>query len=348
MQHAAAEAGAVGEHHAVEQRAVSFLDGIHLLANLRELPHVKLIKLLEVAEYLFVPLIVGPAVVENGFRKHILEHQRRVPAFRRDHHGADSSEIGLQREDHQVAHHLNVFIAAHGGPEFFRLLNAKFVGVHLLLGDALDLLFDSSHGVHVLVELVAIQPPQSALQILRIGTHEVEHAGIGLVFFHVEQALENLARILDRPRHVPVAVPRDVIEIHRLLVVGEAVARQLERTERRGLAGGVGNDLVDGALEWIPGRRQFIGRGRAQVTRSGLRVAVGAGHFHAVEIGEERNLFAHRLQRLQCAAECEVVPGLLRVPCLLSHAVGHVEKGHALGRRCAGPASVHHIEKWQR
>ena len=143
------------------------------------------------------------------------------------------------------------------------------------------------------------------------------------------------------------AVPRNVVKIHRLLVVGEAVARQLKRAEWRGLAGSISDHLIDRALEWIPGRRQFIGRRRAQVTRAGLRVAVGPGHFYPVEIGEQRNLFAHRLQRLQRATESKVVPGLLRVPCLLCHAVGHVEKRHALGRRCAGPASLHHVEKRQ-
>ena len=58
VQHAAAETGAIGKHHVIQQRAVAFLNGIHFLAYFRKLPHVKVVALLEVAKHLLVFLIV--------------------------------------------------------------------------------------------------------------------------------------------------------------------------------------------------------------------------------------------------------------------------------------------------
>ena len=107
------------------------------------------------------------------------------------------------------------------------------------------------------------------------------------MFLHIEQTLEDLARVLDGTRHMAVAVPRDIVEINRLAVVGKAIAGELKRTERSSLADGVGNDLVNGALEGITRGRKFIRRSGAEITRAGLRVSIRPRHFHAIKIGEE-------------------------------------------------------------
>ena len=58
-----------------------------------------------------------------------------------------------------------------------------------------------------------------------------------------------------------------------------------------------------------------------------MGMSVGSGHFNAVEVGVQGNLFPHLLQRLQCRAEGEVEACFSGVPGLLGDAVGGVEKG---------------------
>ena len=186
MQHTAAEAGAVGKHHVVEQRAFTFLDGIHLGADARKLAHVKMIEFLEITQHPSILLIVRPAVMIDGFHKHILEHQRRGPALRRNHHGTHACEVSLQCNDHQITHDLNVFITAHCRPKFFRLLKVNVPNIHLPLGDTLDLLLHSTYRVHIIVELVAVESTEFPLQIFGIGQHKIEYAAVGAMFLHIE------------------------------------------------------------------------------------------------------------------------------------------------------------------
>ena len=276
-----------------------------------------------------------------------------------DHVGEDAGDVGLPGEDEEVVHQPRMVLERDGNAG--RLVQQRQLAVGLPLGD-LDAALDLPDRVEIVAELAAVLAVEPALQAGDLLHHRVEdaalllrarepHVGAGAAGV-AEEPLEHHARIgLARHRRGAV-VPRDV-------EVGAAVAgvagahpvegvgtlqRELERRQAHLAAQGLRRELVHRRAEVELGPLRLLGVQAGQERGGGTRVRpeglAGAGEGGAVvEVGQHRQVLAHRLERLQQARQVE--PGGVgrRRPVAVpgDDAVGHVDHAQPLRRLRRGP-----------
>ena len=91
----------------IEQRSITFLDRVHFDQHASELLHMPLVDPLVLGDLFFLVLVVRQLVVSplDSIQK------RKVAA--RDvigkHERGDTGRVGLEGQNHQVEHHLDVF-----------------------------------------------------------------------------------------------------------------------------------------------------------------------------------------------------------------------------------------------
>ena len=167
---AVADAGAVEEHHVVEQGAVAFFDCLQFGDEVVEVLSVELVDLGDLFELGFVAAVVGAVVVAFG---HADELVAAVASFVGEDEGAEAGEVGLEGEDLQVSqrlHVLAVFLRDAGG-----LLDGRLdLGVFFLV--AVESAFHLADAREVLIELAAVSPAELGFERLGIVPHGVEHA----------------------------------------------------------------------------------------------------------------------------------------------------------------------------
>ena len=125
-------------------------------------------------------------------------------------------------------------------------------------------------------------------------------------------------------------IPRDVVEIHRLLVVLMTVAAELESPERGIPAGRVSNDMVKTPVERIGGLSDLERTGTGEKAGGTLRVHVRARLEGPVHPSDQRHLFPHLLEGLHGGRQLkrthahrdlpDALRHLLPAPCKLRNA----------------------------
>ena len=362
-------AGAVEDHHLVEERGVAVLGRAELLEEAREDPHVQ-----GVDPGQLLDLLGTVAVVRHGVVR------LRNPHLRVGAHAllaaveerGDAREVGLERHQHQVEHQAGVLLEA--GRDAGRLRHLGQSAVALRLGD-LDAPLDVAHRVEIAGQLGAVAAAELAHQVGELLVHRVEDAAVhpqraqprlaAGAAHGAEQVLEHRARVgLHRHRRVGVAPGERG-------AVGAAVAvlalahqlvgfqRQLERGELRVLAQGVGSELVHRHAD-LEGRVRaggLHGVRAGQVRRLAARVVAVALvqpllGFLVGGAADDQHPVLHGRQRRQDRRELQAAHGGRR-PVRHAHAVGDVDGAEPLdGTRRAvahrGEGRHHAVEQRQR
>ena len=164
------DAGAVEEHHVVEQGAVAFFDCLQFGDEVGQVLGVELVDLGDLFELGFVAAVVRAVMMAFG---HADELVAAVRAFVGEDERAEAGEVSLEGEDLQVSqrlHVLAVFLWDAGG-----LLDGR-LDLNILLLVALQVLFHLADGGEVLIELAAVSSAELGFERLGIVTHRVEHA----------------------------------------------------------------------------------------------------------------------------------------------------------------------------
>src|SRR5262249_10346481 len=156
--------------------------------------------------------------------------------FATDHERADPREIALICEQLQVEHQLDVLFE--GLRDASRLRHQRELATALLFR-ALDAPLDVANRVEILANLPAIAEAQLALQVGdRLG-HRIQDAAVLLELLEAhgrigrpavaEQALEDLARVLDHRENLRGAAPRN--RVRQRTAAAVAAARAIARVE---------------------------------------------------------------------------------------------------------------------
>ncbi len=269
-----------------------------------------------------------------------------APEHERDH----ARQVGLIREDLQVAHQPHVLIV--GGGNAGRMIDAGQFLAALLLG-FLNPPFDVANRVEILDQLHAVALPERALQARDFVANGVEqaavlpdapltHPWIGAAAV-AEQPFEDGARIvLGRQRRAR-SEPGDRVGVgarkpHVARAGGLArFDRHLQRPELRERAHLPGQDLVhrDAGVEpGLAGRRRDVG----QEPRARFRMcAAGASRRrHAGEIAQDQQVVFERLQWRQCRRQLEARAFGGRRPLFHHHAVRDVHHPESRDRFRSG------------
>ena len=155
-----------------------------------------------------------------------------------------------------------------------------------------------------------------------------------------EQPVVELARVANRRRYLAGTVPRNVVELDRLLRRAKTVATNLERVEHRLVADLVADQLVQRAAVRMADALLFglHRREAGEVARGTLRVNVLPVFECPIQAGDHRDILGVLLERLHRGRPLEVVnTRLVLVPPLLLGLVGVESTDEARELRLAFP-----------
>ena len=261
----------------------------------------------------------------------------RPPADLPRHHvGADPGQVGLVREQQQVAHQPGVL--AVGGGNAGRLIDLGQLSAALLLG-LLNPALDVADGFQILVHADLVAGAESALQRADLVGHRVENAAVLADAVEprrrvgraavAEQALEDRPRVVLAEQRGGLVPPRDGVgvgaaepDVARPRHVA-AVERELERTELRVPGRLPRDELVDGHAG-AQVRLGARGRHSGQETGGGAGVDAGVAR-HPVQARQHRHLVAVGLDAAEQPGRLESPTVGLGRPVLHRHPVRHVE-----------------------
>ena len=225
----------------------------------------------------------------------------------RDH----ARDVGLERERHQIEHQLEILgdIVRRADR---RIRNHEF-GVVRLLGH-LHAAFDLANGVEIVADDDAVLHAEAGLQALRLPLHAIEDAAgfgqdLGAFLIGValaEELLEDRARVAFLRQRLRRRAP---CEARAALRGGE-----LKRRQTRVLADVANGELVGAdagvrtALAEVPG----LHAGQPALFDVGVRLGRFGGL--VAQAGDDGEVLAERLERLQDRRHGEVRAGFLRRP----------------------------------
>ena len=328
----------------VEQRAVAVRGRPQLRHVLREQLRVVAVDLRHAGDQLRHVVVVRQRVVR-------LRHaDLRVGAralLLADHERDDAGQVGLEREELQVEHQLQVILEDRGRAP--RLAQLRQFEVVLLLRP-LDAPFHVADRFGVLVQLHLVVRAQLALQIRQLAGHRVEQA---LVLAHprlarrpvgaaavAEQGLEDRARVPLHRERLGAAAPRDRVRVDAAQVAGAGpgVVRPVQGDRERrhlGLPREVAREqLVHRDLAEDLGLVAAAARHAGQERPGGAGVDVVPAR---PESREHDRLVPERRERLEDGRQLEAGPLALRRPVRHRHPVGDVERLEARRRLRGGP-----------
>lgn len=163
------DSAAVEEHGVVEEGAVSVVDFAHAIEDVGELLGVVDIDFFLFEEFIGGFPVVADVVVSVGDIDFLI---RAVAAFVGEHECGDSGEVGLEGEDHHIAHEADVFASVagdasghvnavehHGFARGFVVFKAEF---------------DVSDGCEIFFDLLGVAGAETRTESLGIFGDEVE------------------------------------------------------------------------------------------------------------------------------------------------------------------------------
>ena len=346
------DAAAVYDHRVVEQAlAVHVLGGFQPLEEVGELLHVEEVDLGDLLEVFLLPLVVGDVVVAVGDAD-LLE--AAVAAVVGEHQRGDAGGVGLESQHHHVHQQAEVLLVA-ARIAFRRGLAG--VGWQAHGFGLLDLLLDLADAGQVFVELLLVAAAEVAVEGLGVVLDEVEHRLLGgvaaaeafgsfLGIAGAEEPFEDRARVRLRGHGLVFRAPGKV-ELVGAGVAGitgtglaDAVGGEFQRGQAGLVADGVGGDLVDRDAEVDVRAGGLAGAAAGQESGDTAGVVAGAvatgGGELLLEAGEDLEVGAVGLHRLEGRAHLVAAGGAVWPPVLQVHAVRDVEVSHAEGRAAGG------------
>jgi hypothetical protein len=352
MRVAVADARAIHQQGAIEQRSIAFRRGPQLLDEMGELLHVVRVDLAEPVELPRIVLVMRGRMMRFRYSDFRI---RTAADFTGNHEGADTRQIRLVRQRKQIHHQCRVL--AEVARDTGRLVDDQHIPVALFLG-LLDAPLDVPHRFEIFRELRAIARRKTKLEPRDLVGHGIEDAAVasqprqprGRVGAGrgPKQPLEQRAWIVFHGQRRRRRAPRDCVRIG-ARVRPVAGAKQLHRFERelegrqlRLLPEVLGGDLIYGH----PGLH--IRRGGALDVHSGQEGGCAARMITAAftwlrertparQPTQHDHLIFVRHQRLQRARQLERAPLARGHPVLHGHPVGHIENPQSPHRGSGGP-----------
>ena len=210
-----------------------------------------------------------------------------------------------------------------------RRIRNNQLGVVRLLGH-LHAALNLANGVEIVADDVAVLHAEAGLQALRLSLHAIQDAAgfrkdLGAFLIGValsEELLEDRARVAFLRQRLGRRAPGDA---------GAALTdAEFERRETRVLSHVADGDLVGAHAGVRTGLAEVPGLHGGQPAL--LDVGVGLGRFRGLvaQAGDDGQMLAERLQRLQDRRHGEVRAGFLRRPAIHDRAVREADKGKAL------------------
>ena len=352
---AVADAAAVDDHAAVEERAIPFARPIELLEEIGKLLDVEAVDLLDLRLLRGVLAVMGEVMVPLGDTD---ERIALVAPLVGEHEGRDTRGISQKGEDEHVGEDPQVFLVALRRPLGPR--HAEILRRGGSLGKTLQPDLELAHGGEILVDLATVGDAHHPIHPPGLLANVVEDAAGMLLALHPgllrfarpaggEETVEDQLRIALLRHRLGVAPPGDVRGVD-AAVPGIAVARlpaplgaDLERRQPR-VAPQMGRgDLIDRdpGTDVGPGRLAGLGAGEKCRQGPGMvagAVAVGLGLLLR-QVRVDRELPRHPAERLEGRGEIEAGPDLLRCPILHVDPVGDIQEGNAARGLLGGLAS---------
>lgn len=296
------DSAAVEEHRVVEKGAVSVVDFAHAVEDVGEL-----LGVIDVDFFLFQEFIGGFAVVADvvvsvGDIDFLVG---AVAAFVCEHEGGDSGEVGLEGEDHHVAHEADVFapVAGDATGHVNAVEHHGFAGGFVVF----EAEFDVSDGCEIFFDLLGVAGAETCTEPLGIFGDEIKDGEFVLAAFSLRFGGLTVAGGAEEPFEQDTGVdffgvgggfgsPGDAAGVGAgiagVAISGEGTsfATDFEACEFGSTADLLGSDLVGGDSDLDVGASGFSGldAGEPGGGGSGMiagAVAVGEG-FHLTEAGD--------------------------------------------------------------
>ena len=102
---------------------------------------------------------------------------------------------------------MNEFVPGHCLPWFGRRSNIELVDLGLALGYPLDLTFDGSDRLHVLIKFSPVGYSEVAVERPGIIHDEIKNASMLLVLLDCKEPVEHGLRVTKGPRDMAMAIP---------------------------------------------------------------------------------------------------------------------------------------------